>query len=207
VPSTVPVTTRVILPPRELARRLPRLVAGLALCGFGIALMINAHLGLGPWDVLHQGINRHTGIPIGTAGIIVGALLMLLWIPLRERPGLGTFANMILIGATIDLTLLWLPEPGPLPIRLAFLFGGAFLFGPGSGLYIGAGLGPGPRDGLMTAIARRGPSVRRVRTLIELSALALGFVLGGSVGLGTIVFALTIGPNVQFFLERLARRV
>lgn len=184
-----------------MARRLPRLVLGLVICGFGIALMINANLGLGPWDVLHQGVNIHTGIPIGTANILIGALLMLLWIPLRERPGIGTFANMILIGATIDLTLLWLPEPDQMWQQLVFLAFGTFLFGPGSGLYIGAGLGAGPRDGLMTAIARKGVSVRRVRTLIELSALALGFVLGGSVGLGTILFALTIGPNVQFFLE------
>ncbi len=183
-------------------RRLPRLVGGLVLCGLGIALMINADLGLGPWDVLHQGINQRTGIPIGTAGILAGAALMLVWIPLRERPGLGTFANMILIGVTIDLTLLWLPEPSVLWQRLAFLLVGTFLFGPGSGLYIGAGMGPGPRDGLMTAIARRGPSVRRVRTLIELSALAAGFALGGTVGLGTVLFAVTIGPNVQFFLER-----
>jgi len=202
VPGQVPVTTSFVLPPQELVRRLPRLVGGLVLCGLGIALMINADLGLGPWDVLHQGINQRTGIPIGTAGILAGAALMLVWIPLRERPGLGTFANMILIGVTIDLTLLWLPEPSVLWQRLAFLLVGTFLFGPGSGLYIGAGMGPGPRDGLMTAIARRGPSVRRVRTLIELSALAVGFALGGTVGLGTVLFAVTIGPNVQFFLER-----
>jgi len=202
VPGQVPVTTSFVLPPQELVRRLPRLVGGLVLCGLGIALMINADLGLGPWDVLHQGINQRTGIPIGTAGILAGAALMLVWIPLRERPGLGTFANMILIGVTIDLTLLWLPEPSVLWQRLAFLLVGTFLFGPGSGLYIGAGMGPGPRDGLMTAIARRGPSVRRVRTLIELSALAAGFALGGTVGLGTVLFAVTIGPNVQFFLER-----
>lgn len=176
------------------------------MCGFGLALMVNANLGLGPWDVLHQGINRITGIPIGTAGILVGATLMLLWIPLRERPGIGTFANMILIGATVDITRLWLPEAGPMWARLAFVTVGAFLFGPGSALYIGAGLGPGPRDGLMTSIARRGPSVRRVRTLIELSALAVGIMLGGSVGLGTVLFALSIGPNVQFFLERLSPR-
>ncbi len=176
------------------------------MCGFGIALMINANLGLGPWDVLHQGVNIHTGIPIGTAGILLGALMMLLWIPMRERPGIGTFANMVLIGVTIDLTRLWLPEPDLTWQKLVFLGVGTFLFGPGSGLYIGAGLGAGPRDGLMTAIARRGVSVRRVRTGIELSALALGFVLGGSVGLGTILFALTIGPNVQFFLERWAPR-
>ena len=204
--SSIPVTTSLILPPRELARRLPRLVIGLVLCGFGIALMINANLGLGPWDVLHQGVSSITGIPIGTVGIAVGVLLLLLWIPLRERPGIGTIANALLIGATIDLTRLWLPEPDLVWQQLGFLVVGTFLFGPGSGLYIGAGLGAGPRDGLMTAIARRGVSVRRVRTLIELSALAVGVVLGGTVGLGTILFALTIGPNVQFFLERWAPR-
>ena len=111
-----------------MARRLPRLVLGLVICGFGIALMINADMGLGPWDVLHQGVNIHTGIPIGTANILIGALLMVLWIPLRERPGVGTFANMILIGATIDLTLLWLPEPDLLWQQLIFLIVGTFLF-------------------------------------------------------------------------------
>lgn len=202
MPGQVPSSTRVVLPPAELARRVPRLIAGLALCGAGVALMVNADLGLGPWDVLHQGVNRLTGIPIGTTGILVGAVIMLLWIPLRERPGIGTIANLVLIGLTVDLVLLWLPEPDDLPTRLVFLVVGTFLFGPGSGLYIGVGMGPGPRDGLMTALARRGWSVRRVRTLIELSALGVGFALGGTVGLGTIMFALTIGPNVQFFLER-----
>lgn len=202
---SVPVTSQVILPPRELARRLPRLFGGLVLGGIGISLMVNADLGLGPWDVLHQGVNIHTGIPIGAANILIGALLMVLWIPLRERPGIGTFANMIMIGLTIDVVRIWLPEPSVMWQQLVFLGLGTFLFGPGTGLYLSAGLGPGPRDGLMTAIARRGPSVRRVRTLIELSALVFGFLLGGSVGLGTILFAFTIGPNVQFFLERFTR--
>lgn len=198
----VPVTTSFIVPRRELALRLPRLFLGLVLCGFGLALMINADLGLSPWDVLHQGISERTGIPIGTVVILVGCSLLLIWIPLRERPGIGTIANAVLIGTTVNIALLWLPEPSLLWQRLVFVTVGALLFGPGSGLYIGAGLGPGPRDGLMTGIARRGPSVRRVRTLIELGALTTGLVLGGTVGLGTLLFALTVGPNVQFFLGR-----
>ncbi|MBK5224669.1 MAG: hypothetical protein JJE52_17695 [Acidimicrobiia bacterium] len=200
-PSIAPPPGYGLIGPRhQLGRRLPRLVAGLVLCGVGIALTVNADLGLGPWDVLHQGISKLTGVPIGTVGILVGAVLLISWIPLRERPGIGTITNVILIGATVDIVLLWLPQPDHLAARVAFLVVGVFLFGPGSGLYIGAGLGPGPRDGLMTSIARRGPTVRLVRTLIELTALALGVVLGGTVGAGTVLFALTIGPNVQFFL-------
>jgi len=176
----------------------------LVLCGVGIALMVNAGLGLGPWDVLHQGISSRTGVPIGAVGILVGAVVLLSWIPFGERPGIGTVSNVILIGLTIDVVLLWLPEPDAIAARVGFLVVGAFLFGPGSGLYIGAGLGPGPRDGLMTTIARRGPSVRLVRTLIELTALAAGLALGGTVGVGTVLFAVTIGPNVQWFLHRLA---
>ncbi len=181
---------------------MPRLLVGLVMCGFGLSLMFNAGLGLSPWDVLHEGIHQRTGIPVGTVVILVGFALLLTWIPLRERPGIGTIANALLIGLTVNVTLLWLPEPDVLWQQIGFVGVGAFLFGPGSGLYIGAGLGPGPRDGLMTGIARRGPSVRRVRTLIELSALSVGFLLGGTVGVGTVLFAVTIGPNVQFFLER-----
>jgi uncharacterized membrane protein YczE len=165
--------------------------------------MVRADLGLGPWDVLHQGISLRTGIPIGTTGILVGVAVLALWVPLRERVGIGTVCNVVVIGVVIDLTLLVLDEPGSLNLRIAFLVIGAFLFGPGSGFYIGARLGPGPRDGLMTGLAARGPSIRVVRTGIELTALAIGFVLGGSVGAGTLLFAVTIGPNVQWFLERL----
>jgi uncharacterized membrane protein YczE len=195
---------RPVTEPRE---RVPRLLAGLVLCGLGIAFMVAADLGLAPWSVLDQGISEHTGIPIGTVSIIVGALVLAAWIPLRERPGLGTVLNVILIGSTIDFALLVLDTPASLAGRLAYLAVGVFLWGPGTGLYIGAGLGPGPRDGLMTGLAARDlGSIRLVRTGIEITALAVGMALGGSAGLGTLAFALTIGPNVQLFLPRLTLR-
>lgn len=186
-----------------MARRIPRLLFGLLLCGTGVALMVDADLGLAPWDVFHQGISERSGIPIGTVAILVGLAVLLLWLPLRERYGVGTLLNVLLIGLTIDVLLLVLPEHPPMGVRVAFLLVGVFLFGPGSGYYIGAGLGPGPRDGLMTALAARGYSVRVVRTALEVSVLVLGFVLGGSVGIGTVLFAGTIGPNVHYWLDRL----
>jgi uncharacterized membrane protein YczE len=179
------------------------LVFGLLLCGTGVALMINADLGLAPWDVLHQGISIHTGIPIGTVAILVGFAVLLLWLPLHERYGVGTVLNVLLIGLTIDVLLAVLPDHPPMPVRVTFLLVGTCLFGPGSGFYIGAGMGPGPRDGLMTAIAARGHSVRVVRTFLEVSVLTIGFLLGGSVGVGTLLFALTVGPNVHYWLGRL----
>jgi uncharacterized membrane protein YczE len=185
--------------------RLPRLVVGLVLCGIGIAFMVAADVGLAPWSVLDQGVSEHTGIPIGTVSILIGALLLAAWVPLRERPGVGTLLNIVLIGVTIDLVLLVLDTPDAMALRVAYLAVGVFLFGPGSGFYIGAGLGPGPRDGLMTGLMRRGVgSTRLVRTGLEVSALAVGWLLGGTVGVGTLAFAFTIGPNVQFFLARLS---
>lgn len=191
-------------PPGELRRRSPRLLAGLVLFGFGIALMVRSELGLGPWDVLHQGISRRTGVPIGTVGILVGVALLAFWIPLHERMGVGTIANTVVIGVVIDLSLLVLPDVGPAPLRWALMVVGVLLIAVGSGFYIGAGLGPGPRDGLMTGLAARGISVRAVRTGIEVTALVVGWLLGGTVGIGTVLMAFAIGPLVQVCLERLS---
>ena len=193
------------LPPRAgLRRRLSQLLPGLCSCGVGLALMVLADLGLGPWEALHQGLSARTGVPIGTTGILVGFVVLLAWVPLRQRPGVGTLCNVVLIGLVIDAVLAVAPEPAGLVTRSACLAAGIVLVGLGSGLYIGAGLGPGPRDGLMTGLsARHGRSLRLVRTLIELSALAVGWALGGSVGVGTLAFALCIGPLVQASLGRL----
>src|SRR3954454_2817693 len=183
-----------------MGRRLVRLVVGLLLCGTGVALMIDADLGLAPWDVLHQGLAKHTSLGIGTVAIIVGFVVLLLWLPLKERYGVGTLVNVVLIGLTVDVVLPLLPDHPAIGVRWAFLVVGAALLGPGGGLYIGVGLGAGPRDGLMTSPAAAGWSVRVVRTGMELTVLALGWLLGGSVGIGTVLFALTIGPNVHWCL-------
>lgn len=191
------------LPRTEVVRRLPRLLLGLVLCGVGIALMVRADLGLAPWDVLHQGLSERTGVPMGRWTIVVGAVVLLGWVPLRERPGVGTVLNVLLVGATVDLTLALTGEPDAMVARVPLLVAGTVVFGLGSGFYIGAGLGAGPRDGLMTGLARRGRSVRVVRTVIELVALAAGWALGGGVGIGTVLFAVTVGPVVHYALERL----
>src|SRR5688500_11141612 len=190
-------------PADELRRRVPRLLGGLVLFGVGIALMVRADLGLAPWDVLAQGISERADLAIGTVTILVGVVVLLLWLPIRERPGLGTALNVVVIGLVVDATLSVLDAPEPMWARILFLARGLVLVGPGSGFYIGAGLGPGPRDGLMTGLARRGGSVRVVRTGIELTVLAVGAVLGGSVGIGTVLFAFTVGPNVHWFLDRM----
>lgn len=190
-------------PPDELRRRLPRLLVGLALFGIGIGLMVRADLGLAPWDVLHQGVSTRSGVSMGIVTILTGVVVLLLWIPIRERWGLGTVLNVLVIGIVVDATLAVVDKPGAIWQRVAFLVVGIYLFGPGSGLYIGAGLGPGPRDGLMTGLARRGRSVRVVRTGIELTALAVGAALGGSVGAGTVAFAVTVGPNVHWHLAKM----
>ncbi|MFP4310702.1 MAG: YczE/YyaS/YitT family protein [Nitriliruptoraceae bacterium] len=189
--------------PEELRRRVPRLLGGLVLCGVGIAVMVAADLGLGPWDVLHQGLSRRSGIPIGTTAILVGLLVLALWFPLRERPGLGTVLNVLIIGLVIDLVLLLLATPDDLWLRWVLMLAGPVLFAVGSGYYIGAGLGPGPRDGVMTGLARRGVPVGLARLLLELTVLAAGWLLGGTVGPGTLAFALGIGPLVHVVLPRL----
>jgi len=180
--------------------RLARCVIGLLICGTGLTSIIHGDLGLAPWDVFHQGVSDRTGVPIGTVIVIVGLAVLLLWIPLRVRPGIGTFLNAVLIGVTVDVLDPRLPVPNQVPLQAAFMIGGVVLFGVGSGLYIGAGLGAGPRDGLMTGIARRGASIRLARTLIEIVVLVAGVLLGGSIGVGTAVFALGIGPLVHAFL-------
>lgn len=190
----------------EFVRRVPRLILGLVLFGLGLALMVAADLGLGPWEVFHQGISDQTGIPIGTVGIITGALVLFLWIPLHERIGLGTLLNVVVIGVVIDLTLLVLEEPSAAAAQWTYLLLGLLAVGVGSGYYIGAGLGPGPRDGLMTGLARRGHSVALARTGIEVAALVAGALLGGTVGVGTILYAFGMGPLVAYFLPRLTVR-
>ena len=176
---------------------------GLAVFGVGIALLIDARLGAAPWDVFHTGVSELTGLPVGQVTIITGVVLLMLWIPLGETMGLGTILNAIEIGLVVDLVLPVLPEPELLAARTPMMFGGVILIAIGSGLYIGAGLGPGPRDGLMTGFAKRGLSIRFARTAIEVTVLVIGITLGGAIGIGTAVFALGIGPLVQIFLPRL----
>jgi len=178
--------------------RLAALVAGLCVFGVGEALMIASVLGNSPWTVLAEGAGEQAHISVGTMTVIVSVLILLAWFPLRQRPGLGTVLNAILIGIAIDVTLRILPELEPLALRALALLAGIGLIGLGSGVYLACRLGPGPRDGLMTGLHRRtGLSLRVVRTAIELSAVAIGFALGGTVGIGTLVFALGIGPLVQ----------
>ncbi len=185
---------------RELRRRLPRLIVGIPVLGLGIALTLHARLGVSPYDVLHQGIAKQTGLSFGTVVIVVGLLILLLWIPLRQRPGIGTVVNTLTVGVVIDLALLVLPEPEALAARIPLLVVGIVVTALGMGLYIGAGLGPGPRDGLMTGIAAKGYRLWVVRTVLEVTALVAGWLLGGDVGVGTVLFAFSIGPLGHLFL-------
>lgn len=184
------------------------LLGGLVLYGFSMALMVRAGLGLDPWDVFHQGLSLRTGMTIGTASAVAGVAVLLAWIPLRNRPGIGTLANVVVIAVTVDAALAVLPPPTGLCPRVAMMLGAVALNAVATVLYIGAGLGPGPRDGLMTGlVARTGRSVRLVRTTIELTVLVSGWLLGGSVGVGTVVYALGIGPLVQLILRLTPARV
>lgn len=178
-----------------MTRRLIQLFLGLALYGISLGLMIRADLGLDPWDVFHQGLSDRTGLSFGTIVNIVGAAVLLLWIPIRQRPGIGTISNVLLIGFWADVSLWLIPTSQTWPLSVAMLSLGIFLNGVATGAYIGAGLGPGPRDGLMTGLVKRtGGSVRLIRTGIEVTVLAIGWLLGGTVGLGTVAYALAIGP-------------
>lgn len=180
-----------------------QLYAGLIMFGVSMALMVAAGLGLDPWDVFHQGVARATGLRLGWVVIAAGALVLLLWIPLRQRPGLGTVSNVIVVGLAVDAALDVLPVPHRLPVRVAYLLVGIAANAVATGLYLGAGLGPGPRDGLMTGLARRGYSIRVVRTAIEVAVLAAGWALGGTVGVGTVLYAASIGPLVHLLIPRL----
>lgn len=187
---------------QNLRRRLMQLIGGLVLFGVGIAMMLQAGLGLTPWDVLHQGLAEQFGLTVGIWSIFTSFLVLLLWLPLRERYGLGTLLNAIIIGAVIDLAALVIPQPPNVWLAGVLVAAGILLIGLASGMYIGANLGPGPRDGLMTAIARRGVSIRATRWGLEVVALVVGILMGGTFGVGTVAFALSIGPIVQFFLPR-----
>ena len=185
-------------------RRLVHLHLGLVGFGVSLALMLRAGLGLGPWDVLHQGIANHLGVQIGWVTIATSGLVLLAWIPLHQRPGVGTLCNAVLVGLVVNGALDVLPTPHLLAVRIGWLVGGIGLNAVATAGYIGAGLGPGPRDGLMTGLAARGHSVRVMRTVIELSVLGVGFALGGTIGVGTIAYALLIGPLTHVLLPRLA---
>jgi uncharacterized membrane protein YczE len=189
---------------RALPRRLAQLYVGLALFGISMALMVRSDLGVMPWDVLHQGLARHLGGTIGGWSMIVGALVLLGWVPLRERPGLGTVSNVVVIGVAVDATLAVLPEVGSWPARAGLVACGVALNAVATAAYVGARLGPGPRDGLMTGLVRRtGGSVRLVRTSIEVAVVLAGWALGGTLGVATVLYAATIGPLVHLLLPRL----
>ncbi|MDI5966100.1 hypothetical protein POF43_025790 [Streptomyces sp. SL54] len=192
-------------PGTRFVRRLVHLYAGLVLYGFSCALMVRAGLGLAPWDVLHQGVSRHTGVSIGVVSIVVGALVLPLWWPLRQRPGLGAVSNVLLVGSVMDAGLWLVPAPHGLALRVPLLAAGVVLNGLATGLYISASFGPGPRDGLMTGLhLRTGRSIRLVRSVIEVGVLVAGVALGGSFGVGTVLYALAIGPLAQLFLRACA---
>lgn len=197
-----------LIPSDRLIERVLRCLFGLFLFGLGISMIIDAELGAAPWDVFHTGVSDLTGISVGNIVILTGIALLLLWIPLRERPGIGTILNAVVIGLVVDLTLPWIPDSELLVVRFALMVGGIVVIALGSGWYIGSGLGPGPRDGLMTGLAKRtiggrAISIRSARTVVEIVVLVAGVTLGGSVGLGTAAFTLGIGPLVQVFLPRL----
>ena len=192
----------------RLPRRLAQLLLGLFLYGWSMAMMVRSGLGLDPWDVFHYGLARHVPLSFGQVTIVVGAIVLLAWIPLRQRPGVGTILNIFVIGLAADFGLAMMTQPGNLVGRGALLVGGIVLNGLAGALYVGAHLGPGPRDGLWVAITRRyGLSIRLVRTIIELSVLLVGWLMGGVVGVGTVLYALSIGHLNQFFLHRVQVRV
>jgi uncharacterized membrane protein YczE len=190
---------------RRLPRRLLQLYAGLVLYGFSMALMVRSSLGVMPWDVLHQGLSRQLGWSLGLVTVVIGAVVLLAWIPLRERPGLGTLSNVVVVGLAVDAALAVLPAPAARPGQVAFGALGIVLNGVATAAYIGVDLGPGPRDGLMTGLVRRtGGPLGPIRTAIEVVVVATGWLLGGTLGVVTVLYALAIGPMVHVLLPRLA---
>lgn len=212
--QTVPVSTIATAPPSladlgpiaqlragRLGRRLPQLYLGLVAYGVSLGLMYRGDLGLAPWDVLHSGLIEHLPMTLGQAVILMSFVVLLLWIPLREKPGLGTISNAIVVGLSADATLALLDRPDALVLRVGLMVGGIVLCGLATAMYIGAQLGRGPRDGLMTGLARRtGHSIRLVRTGLEVTVVVIGLMLGGTLGLGTVLYALAIGPLTQLWL-------
>ena len=188
----------------RLGRRLVRCLVGLALFAVGISLQMNANIGAPPWDVFHQGVAKQTEISIGKIIVMTGFALLTLWIPLKQKPGLGTILNALEIGLVADIALEIIPEPNNILIRIIMVVVGIVTVAIGTGLYIGSALGPGPRDGLMTGLAKRGIPIRVGRTAIEITVLIVGMILGGQVGIATFAFAFGVGPLVHFFLPRLA---
>lgn len=189
--------------PDRPVQRLARCITGQVCFGLGIAMFVTARLGLAPWDVFHQGVANHTGLRLGWVIEITGILLLMLWIPLRQRPGVGTILNAVVIGLVVDLIGNHLPSTDRLVPRLAYVVGAVVVIAVGSGLYIGAGLGAGPRDGIMVGLARRGHSVRLVRTVLEAAVTLVGLALGGRIGIGTLAFVVGIGPLVHLLIPRL----
>ena len=187
---------------RELGRRFPPLVAGILIIGFSISISVRAQLGLAPWDVFHQGVAKALNLSIGVVVVLVGLVVLLAWIPLRQHLGLGTVLNTLSIGLIANLGLAVIPEQHLLAVRIPLLAVALLGFGVGGGLYIGAGLGPGPRDGLMTAITARGHRLWVVRTILECSVLVVGVALGGEVGIGTVLIAFSLGPLTHAGLRR-----
>jgi uncharacterized membrane protein YczE len=188
---------------RPVARTI-RLLGGLVLFGVALSLLVQAHLGLDPWTVFTQGVAQRTGLSLGEVTVAISLVLLVLWIPLRQRPGLGTVANAFVVGPVLDAGVALIPPPGPLALRLVFLVLAVVTIAVATGLYVGAGWGPGPRDGLMTGLVDLGVPLYLARTLIEGTVLLAGWLLGGTVGLATVVFALTVGPLVGRALPRLA---
>jgi uncharacterized membrane protein YczE len=189
----------------RLPARLVQLLLGLVLFGVSLAFLVRSRLGLDPWDVFHQGLARRTGFAIGTVTIAVGAVVLALWFPLHQRPGIGTLCNVVLVGLVLDATLTVFPQQSTMTARWICLIVGIGLNAVATGAYIGAGLGPGPRDGLMVGFAARGHSIRVVRTSIEVTVLLVGILLGGTAGIGTLLFAVCIGPLVHITLPLLSR--